>query len=102
MRSYCEPRKTQVFVTNQTSLDIRILEGERASIHEIGTFHFVDLSLPNQIEVAMEIDFNGVLHITATEQNTGTVQKMSIAAANERLGCEKFEQMIEDATMESD
>ncbi len=83
-------KKSQVFSTAadmQTSVDIHVLQGERPMARdniELGKFGLVGIppaprGVP-QIEVAFDIDANGILHVSAKDMGTGKEQKMRITA----------------------
>jgi molecular chaperone DnaK len=83
-------KKSQIFTTaedSQTSVDIHIVQGERALAKdnvELGKFTLSGLpparrGVP-QIEVTFDIDSNGILHVTAKDKGTGKEQKMDIVA----------------------
>jgi molecular chaperone DnaK len=83
-------KKSQIFSTaaeNQTSVDIHVLQGERAMSHDnttLGRFTLIGIppaprGIP-QIEVAFDIDANGIIHVTATDKGTGKEQKITITS----------------------
>lgn len=83
-------RKSQIFSTaaeSQTSVDIHILQGERAMASDnvsLGKFMLVGIppaprGIP-QIEVTFDIDANGILHVSAKDLGTGKEQSMRITA----------------------
>ncbi len=85
-------RKSQVFSTaadNQTSVEIHVLQGEREFARDnktLGMFH-LDGILPArrgtpQIEVAFDIDANGIVHVSAKDLGTGKEQSISITASS--------------------
>lgn len=99
-------QKKQVFSTaadNQTAVTIRVLQGERPMANdnkEIGRFDLTDLppaprGMP-QIEVAFDIDADGILHVHAKDIATGKEQKIRIQA---RSGLDESEikNIIKDA-----
>ena len=80
--------KKQVFSTaadNQSSVTIRVLQGERKMANdnrELGRFDLVGIppaprGVP-QIEVSFDIDANGIVHVTAKDLGTGKEQKITI------------------------
>jgi molecular chaperone DnaK len=84
-------RKSEVFSTatdNQTSVEVHVLQGQRPMARDnrtLGRFHLVGLppaprGLP-QVEVAFDIDANGIVNVTATDQATGTAQKITISGS---------------------
>ncbi|MDH3381898.1 MAG: molecular chaperone DnaK [Flavobacteriaceae bacterium] len=85
-------KKSQVFSTaadNQPSVEIHVLQGERAMAHDnktIGRFHLDGLppaqrGVP-QIEVTFDIDANGIIHVTATDKATNKSQDIRIEASS--------------------
>ena len=83
-------KKSQVFSTaadSQTAVDIKVHQGERPMSKDnvlLGDFQLVGLppaprGIP-QIEVAFDIDANGILHVSAKDRGTGREQKMQITA----------------------
>jgi molecular chaperone DnaK len=98
--------KSQVFSTaadNQTSVEIHVLQGERSMATDdksLGRF-ILDGILPAprgmpQIEVAFDIDANGILHVSARDKGTGREQKITIQAGT-GLSQEEIEKMKKDA-----
>ncbi|MGH6884995.1 MAG: molecular chaperone DnaK [Geminicoccales bacterium] len=98
--------KSQVFSTaadSQTSVEIHVLQGERsmaADNKSLGRF-ILDGILPSprgmpQIEVAFDIDANGILHVSARDKGTGREQKITIQAGT-GLSQEEIEKMKKDA-----
>ncbi|MGC8710273.1 MAG: molecular chaperone DnaK [Candidatus Micrarchaeia archaeon] len=85
-------KKSQVFTTAddmQTSVDIHILQGERAMAKDnISLGNFTLTGIPPaprgspQIEVTFDIDANGILHVTAKDKATGKEQGMKVVAPN--------------------
>lgn len=99
-------KKTQVFSTaddNQTAVTIHVLQGERkqaAQNKSLGRFDLADIppaprGMP-QIEVAFDIDANGILNVSAKDKATGKEQSIVIKASS-GLSDEEVEQMIKDA-----
>ena len=98
--------KSQIFSTaadNQTSVEIHVLQGERsmaADNKSLGRF-ILDGILPAprgmpQVEVAFDIDANGILHVSARDKGTGREQKITIQAGT-GLSPEEIEKMKKDA-----
>ncbi|MBI2860777.1 MAG: molecular chaperone DnaK [Chloroflexi bacterium] len=98
--------KSQVFSTaadNQTSVEIHVVQGERPMATDnrtLGRFN-LDGILPSprglpQIEVAFDIDANGILSVRAADKGTGREQKITITATS-GLSKEQVEQMRKDA-----
>ncbi|MGV8096023.1 MAG: molecular chaperone DnaK [Mangrovibacterium sp.] len=85
-------KKSEIFSTaadNQPSVEIHVLQGERpmaAGNKTIGRFHLDGLppaprGVP-QIEVAFDIDANGILHVSAKDKATGKSQSIRIEASS--------------------
>jgi molecular chaperone DnaK len=104
-------KKTQVFSTaddNQTAVTIHVLQGERkqaAQNKSLGRFDLADIppaprGMP-QIEVAFDIDANGILNVSAKDKATGKEQSIVIKASS-GLSDEEIEQMVRDAEAHSE
>ena len=99
-------RKAQVFSTaaeNQTAVTIRVLQGERPMADdnvELGRFDLVGISAAPrgvpQIEVAFDIDANGIVHVSAKDLGTGKEQSIRISAPK-KLSKEEIDKMVKDA-----
>lgn len=99
-------KKSQVFSTaadNQPSVEIHVLQGERAMAADnktIGRFHLDGIppaprGVP-QIEVTFDIDANGIIHVTAADKATGKSQDIRIEASS-GLTEEEIEKMKQEA-----
>ncbi|VHO02030.1 molecular chaperone DnaK [Candidatus Rhabdochlamydia sp. T3358] len=99
-------KKTQVFSTaadNQPAVTIVVLQGERKMAkdnREIGRFDLTEIppaprGMP-QIEVAFDIDANGILHVSAKDTKSGKEQKIRIEAKS-GLSEADIERMLKDA-----
>lgn len=99
-------KKSETFSTaadNQPSVEIHVLQGERSmAAHNktIGRFH-LDGIPPAQrgipkIEVTFDIDANGILNVSAKDQNTGKEQSIRIEASS-GLSKEEIEKMKQEA-----
>ncbi len=99
-------RKSEVFSTatdNQTSVEVHVLQGERPMARDnrtLGRFHLIGLppaprGLP-QIEVAFDIDANGIVNVTAKDMATGKEQKITISGSS-GLSKEEVDRMVKDA-----
>jgi molecular chaperone DnaK len=99
-------KKSEVFSTaenNQTTVEIHVLQGERQMAIDnrtIGRFQLTGLppaprGMP-QIEVAFDIDANGILHVAAKDKATEKEQKIRIEATS-GLGDQDIDRMVKDA-----
>ncbi len=99
-------KKSETFSTagdNQTSVEIHILQGERPMAKDnrtIGRFHLDGLppaprGVP-QIEVAFDIDANGILNVSAKDKATGKSQQIRIEASS-GLSEEEIKRMKSEA-----
>jgi molecular chaperone DnaK len=99
-------KKTQVFSTaddNQTAVTIHVVQGERKQAVQnksLGRFDLTDIppsprGMP-QIEVAFDLDANGILNVSAKDKATGKEQSIIIKASS-GLSDEEIEKMIKDA-----
>ncbi|MBT8337759.1 MAG: molecular chaperone DnaK [Gemmatimonadetes bacterium] len=99
-------KKSEVFSTaedNQTTVEIHVLQGERKMAIDnktIGKFQLTGIppaprGVP-QVEVAFDIDANGILHVSAKDNATGKEQKIRIEASS-GLSDTEIEQMVKDA-----
>jgi molecular chaperone DnaK len=98
--------KSQIFSTaedNQTTVTVHVLQGERKQATEnktLGQFNLADIpaaprGMP-QIEVAFDLDANGILKVSAKDKATGKEQTIEIKASS-GLSDEEIEQMVKDA-----
>jgi molecular chaperone DnaK len=104
-------KKSETFSTaedNQTRVDIKIYQGERAKASEnklLGDFHLDDIaSAPRgmpKIEVTFDIDANGIINVSAKDQATGKEQKISITAST-NLSDAEIEKMVKEAEEKSE
>ncbi len=96
----------QVFSTaddNQTAVTIHVLQGEREMARDnksLGQFNLTDIppaprGMP-QIEVAFDIDANGILHVSAKDKATGKENKIKIQASS-GLNEDEIKRMVKDA-----
>ena len=99
-------KKSQVFSTaedNQPAVSIRVLQGERemaADNKSLGNFELVGIPPASrgtpQIEVAFDIDANGIVSVSAKDKGTGKEQKIQIQASG-GLSDEEINKMVKDA-----
>ncbi|EWH03216.1 molecular chaperone DnaK [Halomonas sp. BC04] len=104
-------KKTQTFSTaddNQTAVTIHVLQGERKQAggnKSLGRFDLADIppaprGVP-QIEVAFDLDANGILNVSAKDKATGKEQSIVIKASS-GLTDDEIEQMVRDAEAHAD
>ncbi len=103
--------KSEVFSTaadNQTSVEVHVLQGERPLARDnrtLGKFHLVGLppaprGIP-QIEVAFDIDANGIVNVSAKDRGTGKEQKITITSSG-GLKQEEVDQMMKGAELHAE
>ncbi len=99
-------RKSEFFSTaedNQTAVTVHVLQGERSMASQnrtLGRFELVGIppaprGVP-QIEVAFDIDANGIVHVSAKDLGTGKEQKIRIESSS-GLSEEEINKMVKDA-----
>lgn len=99
-------KKSEIFTTaedNQTSVEIHVLQGERPMAMDnktLGRFHLVGIppamrGIP-QIEVAFDIDANGIVHVSAKDLGTGKEQTMMVTGTS-ALAKDDINKMIREA-----
>ena len=99
-------RRSEIFTTaedSQPSVEIHVLQGERDMAmynKTLGKFQLVDLppaprNVP-QIEVAFDIDANGIVHVSAKDLATGKEQSMTITGQSS-LPKDDISRMVRDA-----
>jgi molecular chaperone DnaK len=104
-------KKSETFSTaedNQPSVEVHVLQGESemaAYNKTLGKFQLVGIppaprGMP-QIEVAFDIDANGIIHVSAKDLGTGNEQQIKIEGGS-GLKPEEVEQMIKDAEAHAD
>lgn len=104
-------RKSQVFSTasdNQPAVSIQVYQGERGIASQnklIGQFNLEGIppaprGIP-QIEVAFDIDANGILHVSAKDLGTGKEQKVRIEHSS-GLTEDEINRMVRDAELHAD
>jgi molecular chaperone DnaK len=104
-------RKSEIFSTaedNQPSVEIHVLQGEREMAtynKSLGKFQLTGIppaprGIP-QIEVAFDIDANGILSVSAKDLGTGKEQKIEIRAGS-GLSDDEIKRMVSDAETHAD
>ncbi|MBU2840724.1 molecular chaperone DnaK [Acidithiobacillus thiooxidans] len=99
-------RKSQVFSTaedNQSAVTVHVLQGERELARDNKSLARFDLAniapaprgMP-QIEVTFDIDANGILHVSAKDNQTGKEQSIKITAGS-GLSEEEIKRMVAEA-----
>jgi len=99
-------KAAQVFSTaedNQSAVTIHVLQGERevaSGNKSLGQFNLTDIPPSQrgtpQIEVAFDIDANGILHVSAKDKATGKENKIKIQASS-GLSEDEIQRMVKDA-----
>jgi len=103
-------KKTQIFSTaddNQTAVTIHVVQGERkqaAQNKSLGRFDLTEIppaprGMP-QVEVAFDLDANGILNVSAKDKATNKEQSIVIKASS-GLSDEEIDQMVKDAETHS-
>jgi molecular chaperone DnaK len=101
-------RKSEIFTTaddNQTTVEIHVLQGEAETVfspgvRSLGKFHLMGIppaprGVP-QIEVAFDIDANGIVNVSAKDLATGKEQQMTITGGT-ALSKDDIDRMVKDA-----
>jgi molecular chaperone DnaK len=99
-------RKSEIFSTatdHQTSVEVHVLQGERPLARDnrtLGKFQLVGIppaprGVP-QIEVAFDIDANGIVNVSAKDLATGKEQKITITASS-GLSKDDVDRLVRDA-----
>jgi molecular chaperone DnaK len=101
-------RKSEIFTTaddGQTTVEIHVVQGEAETVYSpgirsLGKFHLMGLppaprGIP-QIEVAFDIDANGIVNVSAKDMATGKEQQMTITGGT-ALAKDDINQMVKDA-----
>jgi molecular chaperone DnaK len=99
-------RKSEIFSTatdSQTSVEVHVMQGERPLARDnrtLGRFHLVGLppaprGVP-QIEVAFDIDANGIVNVSAKDMATGKAQTITISGSS-GLSKTDVDRMVKEA-----
>lgn len=104
-------KATQVFSTaedNQPSVTIKVAQGERELVQYnklLGEFNLDGIAPARrgqpQIEVTLDIDANGILHVSAKDKNTGKENKITIKS-DSGLSQEEIDRMVKEAEANAD
>jgi len=101
-------RKSEIFTTaddGQTTVEIHVVQGEAETVYSpgvrsLGKFHLMGLPpVPRgvpQIEVAFDIDANGIVNVSAKDLATGKEQQMTITGGT-ALSKDDIDRMVQDA-----
>ncbi|KAM3298981.1 hypothetical protein ACQJBY_040466 [Aegilops geniculata] len=100
-------KRTKMFTTyedRQTTVTITVFEGERSMTKDnrlLGKFDLTRIAPAwrgtPQIEVTLEVDVNGILHVGAADKGTGRSEKIEISSAGRSISQEEIEQMVQEA-----
>jgi molecular chaperone DnaK len=104
-------RKSQIFSTaadGQNAVSINVLQGEREMSNQnrtLGRFDLVGIppaprGVP-QIEVAFDIDANGIVHVSAKDLGTGKEQKIRIESSS-GLNDQDIDRMVKEAELHAE
>ena len=103
--------KTEIYSTamdSQTTVEIHVLQGERQMVSDnksLGTFRLDGIpAAPRgvpQVEVAFDIDANGILSVTAKDKGSGKEQSITITGAS-TLSESEVDRMLKDAEANAD
>ena len=104
-------KKSEIFTTaadGQTSVEIHVLQGEREMARDnrtLGRFNLIGLppaprGVP-QVEVAFDIDANGIVNVSAKDLGTGKEQKITITASS-GFSEDEIEKMVKDAELHAE
>ena len=104
-------KKSQIFSTaadGQTSVEIHVVQGERPMAGDNKTLgRFILDGIPPsprgipQIEVAFDLDADGILHVSAKDKATGREQKITITASS-GLNKDEVDKMVRQAEQHAD
>ncbi|KAM3391451.1 hypothetical protein ACQJBY_012876 [Aegilops geniculata] len=100
-------KRAKMFTTyedRQTTVTITVFEGERSMTKDnrlLGKFDLTGIApAPRgtpQIEVTLEVDVNGILHVGAADKGTGRSEKIEISSVGRSISQEEIERMVQEA-----
>jgi molecular chaperone DnaK len=103
--------KTMLFTTvsdNQSTVEIHVLQGERelaSANRSLAKFELINIAAAPrgvpQIDVTFDIDANGILSVSAKDQNSGQEQAVKVTPSSGLSG-DEIRQIIEEAKVKSD
>ena len=104
-------KASQIFSTaddNQPAVTIKVFQGERELVQHnklLGEFNLEGIApaprgVP-QVEVTLDIDANGIMHVSAKDKNTGKENKITIKS-DSGLSKEEIERMVQEAEANAD
>ena len=104
-------KATQIFSTaedNQPAVTIKAFQGERELVQHnklLGEFNLEGIAPAMrgspQIEVTLDIDANGIMHVSAKDKNTGKENKITIKS-DSGLSKEEIERMVQEAEVNAE
>lgn len=104
-------RKSEIFTTasdSQTSVEIHVVQGEREMARDnrtLARFHLDGIpAAPRgvpQIEVAFDIDADGILHVSAKDMATSKEQRVRVTASS-GLNEQEIQRMVKDAELHAE
>jgi len=112
-RNSCIPTsKGRVFTTvadNQTQVEVHVLQGERPQASKnfsLGRFQLTGIK-PGpkgapRIEVTFDIDANGIVHVSARDNESGRMEEVAINASVKALSEDEVETFLKDASLHNE